>query len=112
MCPASSWGHLIYAPLSIGIERCKNVEKGHLLSATLILLDFEYIVEGRALSNMRLIRGVGRSRFKSYEKKKIVQVVLHLLECKWLKMKLHMHLNGIAILICRVKVWLGSAKLG
>lgn len=83
------------------------MEKGHLLSAT-----FEYIVEGRALSNMQLIRGVGRSRFKSYEEKKIVRVVLRLLECKWLKMKLHMHLNGIAILIRRVKVWLGSAKLG
>ena len=48
----------------------------------LTLLTFGYLVRETILCNMLFVRGLGRSWFKSYEKKKIVLVTLRSLRYK------------------------------
>lgn len=71
-----------------------NMEKG-----TAISLNFEYVADiGKVVSKLRPSRG-SSSRFKSYEKKKMVLITLHLLRFKRFEMKLHMHMPRIVILM-------------
>lgn len=70
------------------------MEKG-----TAISLNFEYVADiEKVVSKLRPSRG-SSSRFKSYEKKKVMLVTLHLLGFERFKMKLHIHMRRIVILM-------------
>ncbi|KZC10684.1 hypothetical protein WN55_00436 [Dufourea novaeangliae] len=59
------------------VEQCNYLEE---TASTPILLNYGYAVEGRALSDMHSVGWVVRSWLKSYEKKKILYVTVHLLQ--------------------------------